>query len=264
LYSRDAESLDDLREQNEALREKVEYWKGQTKRTERQTLRQADINRMARNLIKSYGSELSVSDISADLKALGEYIVNGGEGGNELVYSEVRRRAVSIARGIVQNASALVKPSRSRYTGKSRHICAARAFPSRIRETYRISTTSASATSAASPSQRTDCLWMWRTWSSRPYLEKATFPSDITHPTDQLLHIAELLDGMRPIYENPHSYYMAEAVDTARTTSSTSSSAKTSAQTPPTFADRQAAKLSEQKARGQARLENSENRKMSA
>lgn len=45
-----------LKAENAELRRRVEYWKGQTQRTKQASVRQTDVNRFARQLIKRYGS----------------------------------------------------------------------------------------------------------------------------------------------------------------------------------------------------------------
>lgn len=107
--SRELESLEELRQQNVALQKQVEYWKGQTKRTTRETatLRQADIDKLARRIVKDYSSTLKAEDIVDPLKKLGEYILRDGDGRNELTWPAVKEQAVNIARDIAQNATTL-------------------------------------------------------------------------------------------------------------------------------------------------------------
>lgn len=64
-FSQDLAELDDLRKENERLRKQADYWKGQLRRTtpETRTLRQADVDKLAKNLVKQYGSTLSAADL---------------------------------------------------------------------------------------------------------------------------------------------------------------------------------------------------------
>ena len=82
-----------LQEENAILRERVEYWKGQTRRTQRVTTDKKAVARAARELIRSYNSDVSAEEISGDLQSLYDYIASGRDGNNELTYSEARRRS---------------------------------------------------------------------------------------------------------------------------------------------------------------------------
>lgn len=246
-YSRDPQSIKELREQNEELREKVSYWKWQTKRTERATLRQGDIDKLARTVIKSYESELEVSDINAELKALGEYIVNGEENGNELTFSEVKHRAVGIARDVIQNAYSLVNNEEAdTYRDIKAYFRGTKlAFndKSDIADYNDFRKRNFGRLTIARDGLPVDVAYQELT----ELYGEGYFPSDIINPADQLLHIADLLDGMRPIYENPHSYYMAEAIEYCANEIIDGLISEGVRQTPPTFADRQAAKLDKAK-----------------
>ena len=69
-----------LKAENAELRRRVEYWKGQTQRTKQATVRQANVNRFARQLIKRYGSTADQATIRQALQEMGDYLVqNNGE-----------------------------------------------------------------------------------------------------------------------------------------------------------------------------------------
>ena len=93
-----------LREENDLLRERVEYWRGQTRRTKRVTTDKKAVTRAARELIRSYGADLETTDISGELQSLYDYIASGYDGSDELTYTEARRRAEAIARKLVESA----------------------------------------------------------------------------------------------------------------------------------------------------------------
>ncbi len=42
-------------------------------------------------------------------------------------------------------------------------------------------------------------------------LGEGIFPSDITHPADQLIHMKEMVQALKPVFENPNSRSMGEA-----------------------------------------------------
>ncbi len=99
-----AQELAALKRENESLRERVEYWRGQTRRSKGVTTDRASVSKAADALVKDYGAEISGSDIAGDLQSLYDYIAGGGDGKNELTYTEARRRADAIAERIAESA----------------------------------------------------------------------------------------------------------------------------------------------------------------
>ena len=71
-FSREPETLNELRRQNRELKKRVDYWKGQTQRTKVKTVRQSDVNRLAREVIDMSESDLKPQDITERLSKLGE------------------------------------------------------------------------------------------------------------------------------------------------------------------------------------------------
>lgn len=270
-FSRKVVSFDDLREENRLLKgrldelkgvekqaaskaKQAEYWKGQTKRTTQPTLRQEDVDKLAKRLIRDYDGTVSAKDISAELKALGEFIMRGGDGKNELTWTEVKDRAVSIARNIVESAQALADDGEAEIYREIRSLLRKQriAFNDQgdIADYGDFRKRNMGKFILAKDGLPIDVLW----GELNSTYGEGYFPSDITHPADQLVHLAELLDDLRPVYENPHSRYMAEAVEYLANDIVDSLIDESVRQTPPTFADRQAAKLSEQKAKDAQRL----------
>ena len=93
-----------LQEENASLRERVEYWRGQTRRTTPGQVDKKAVDRAARDLIRDFDSTLNAADISGDLLSLYNYMGTGREGNDELTYTEARRRADEIARRVVESA----------------------------------------------------------------------------------------------------------------------------------------------------------------
>lgn len=102
--SENAADIAALQEENARLRERVNYWRGQTRRTTPGEVDQKAVNRAARDLIRDFDATIDAADISGDLLSLYNYMGTGREGGNELTYTEARRRANDIARKIVESA----------------------------------------------------------------------------------------------------------------------------------------------------------------
>lgn len=93
-----------LKAENAELRRRVEYWKGQTQRTKQATVRQADVNRFARQLIKRYGSTADQAYIRQALQEMGDYLVQND--GEALDYNQLRQMAVTVAAELVATAEA--------------------------------------------------------------------------------------------------------------------------------------------------------------
>lgn len=102
--SENAADIAALQEENTRLRERVNYWRGQTRRTTPGEVDQKAVNRAARELIRDFDSTISAADISGDLLSLYNYMGTGREGNDELTYTEARRRADNIARRVVESA----------------------------------------------------------------------------------------------------------------------------------------------------------------
>ncbi|MCD8007581.1 MAG: hypothetical protein LUF68_01335 [Clostridiales bacterium] len=66
-----------LQKENDRLKERLEKAKGQVKRTTaaQRGVRSEDTRRLARSLVKEYGSQADVQTVADSLKALGDYLV---------------------------------------------------------------------------------------------------------------------------------------------------------------------------------------------
>ena len=98
-----------LKAENAELRRRVEYWKGQTQRTKQATVRQADVNRFARQLIKRYGSTADQDYIRQALQEMGDYLVQNN--GEALDYNQLHQMAVTVAAELVATAEATEEKS---------------------------------------------------------------------------------------------------------------------------------------------------------
>lgn len=99
-----AQEIAALKRENESLKERVEYWKGQTRRSQGVTTDRKSVQKAADALVKDYGAEISGSDIAGDLQSLYDYIASGKDGNDELTYAEARRRSDAIAERIAESA----------------------------------------------------------------------------------------------------------------------------------------------------------------
>ena len=101
-----AQELAALKRENETLRERVDYWKGQTRRSDGVRTDSKSVEKAAKELTRRYGAEIEGSEIAGDLASLYDYIARGGDETGELTYTEARSRADSIAQRIAESAIA--------------------------------------------------------------------------------------------------------------------------------------------------------------
>lgn len=239
-------------EENQLLRERVEYWKGQTRKTKRVTTDKKAVEQSARELIHSYGSDLAVDDISGDLQSLYDYIASGYDGKNELTYTEARRRAEAIARQLVGKAVAADTELYDQYSDLRNYLRTTKLIVSeadshnipdygawRKQRFGRLNLTRGDVTNIDQVYEDLSERWP-EFFNSQREISTA----------DQLLRIAEVADTLYDITEyNPFSEYMEQAVDGAA--NEVMEIFFDLPQTRKTFADRQAMKLQEAKAKGQ-------------
>ena len=101
-----AQELAALKRENETLRQRVDYWKGQTRRSEGVRTDSKSVQQAAKKLVKDYGAEIDSSEVAGDLASLYDYIARGGDETGELTYTEARSRADAIAQRIAESAIA--------------------------------------------------------------------------------------------------------------------------------------------------------------
>lgn len=101
-----AQEIAALKRENETLRERVDYWKGQTRRSDGVRTDSKSVAKTANELTKRYGAEIEGSEIAGDLANLYDYIARGGDESGELTYTEARSRADAIAQRIAESAIA--------------------------------------------------------------------------------------------------------------------------------------------------------------
>lgn len=245
-----------IQRRNGKLQEGRDYWQGQTRRTQRVTTDKKAVTAAAKQLIQNYGADIAVKDIQGDLQSLYDYIASGYDGKDELTYTEARRRAEDIAETLVSNAVAVDSDMYDAYSdlrdylrttkiiyGKEYHGDIADYGDFRKRQFGRLNLGSEGHTNIDQVYQELSSRW-----------PEFFSEQEQTHPTDQLLHIVEVLDGISEINEyNPFSRYMDQAVTGAA--NEIMETFFDLPQTRKTFADRQALKLENAKAKGREQVQ---------
>lgn len=245
-----------IQRRNGKLQESRDYWQGQTRRTQRVTTDKKAVTAAAKQLIQNYGADIAVKDIQGDLQSLYDYIASGYDGKDELTYTEARRRAEDIAETLVSNAVAVDSDMYDAYSdlrdylrttkiiyGKEYHGDIADYGGFRKRQFGRLNLGSEGHTNIDQVYQELSSRW-----------PEFFSEQEQTHPTDQLLHIVEVLDGISEINEyNPFSRYMDQAVTGAA--NEIMETFFDLPQTRKTFADQQALKLENAKAKGREQVQ---------
>ena len=245
-----------IQRRNGKLQESRDYWQGQTRRTQRVTTDKKAVTAAAKQLIQNYGADIAVKDIQGDLQSLYDYIASGYDGKDELTYTEARRRAEDIAETLVSNAVAVDSDMYDAYSdlrdylrttkiiyGKEYHGDIADYGDFRKRQFGRLNLGSEGHTNIDQVYQELSSRW-----------PEFFSEQEQTHPTDQLLHIVEVLDGISEINEyNPFSRHMDQAVTGAA--NEIMETFFDLPQTRKTFADRQALKLESAKAKGREQVQ---------
>lgn len=245
-----------IQRRNGKLQESRDYWQGQTRRTRRVTTDKKAVTAAAKQLIQNYGADIAVKDIQGDLQSLYDYIASGYDGKDELTYTEARRRAEDIAQTLVSNAVAVDSDMYDAYSdlrdylrttkiiyGKEYHGDIADYGDFRKRQFGRLNLGSEGHTNIDQVYQELSSRW-----------PEFFSEQEQTRPTDQLLHIVEVLDGISEINEyNPFSHYMDQAVTGAA--NEIMETFFDLPQTRKTFADQQALKLENAKAKGREQVQ---------
>lgn len=117
-----AQEIAALKRENESLKERVEYWKGQTRRSQGVTTDRKSVQKAADALVKDYGAEISGSDIAGDLQSLYDYIASGKDGRDELTYAEARRRSDAIAERIAESTVEVDDRAYKEYAGLRKYL----------------------------------------------------------------------------------------------------------------------------------------------
>ena len=235
----------------EIFEKQLAYQRKQTKRTEKKTVREDDVRKLAHSLIERNGSDISVDSISTELQSLGDYIVNGGENG-VLDFETLQNMAAPIAEKIADNAWTIsnfdelrtIKDIKTYLRGETLFISETDSRDIRDYNSFRKKNFGRFNISK-SDGIPVDVAYAELSES----FGEGLFPSSITHPANQLVRISEVFDDMQPAYENKYAGFEKEAETYIAADIVNGILDETVRQTPPTFADRADARLSAEKAK---------------
>ncbi len=239
-------------EEIDLLRERVEYWKGQTKRTKRVTTDKKAVKRAVRKLIDTYGADLDAQDfakLEADLQRLYDDIANSGsDEKSAFSYDDAQRKAASIARVLIENAVETNSELYDTYANLRDYL---RTTPLSLGREYHSDITQGYSAFRKQNFGRLKLVNgatnIDKIFDEMSDLWPEFFDSDVhTTPPDQLMRIGEVMDEIYTISErNPYSHHTMEAVSDA--SAEIMEMFFDLPQTRATFADRQARKLTQAK-----------------
>ena len=184
--------------------------------------RQSDARKLAKALAQEHGSKADVDALAKELKALGDYILQTET--DKLSEDEIKNRARSIARDIVESASEQISIDDGTYSEiadniKGRKLSIDEAFLGeldqaggydRFRKSLfgRLTIAKRESNSRESREDYTS-VDQFYTDMQNTY-GKAFFP-DVANEGEQVQILAQMLDAGQPMEVNPYEQYMGEA-----------------------------------------------------
>ena len=231
----------------------MDYWRGQLRQTDPRSrpVRQEDLDRVARALAKQYGG-MKAEEISKELKLAADLLVQDSAG--NLEFDTVKGLVYPLAQRLVQNATVKNDAMYQQYSDLRKYLRETKinvprnlwseldevggydAF--RKRNMGRLNLSSASGLGVDVAFH--ELAEQYPEWFNE---------AQTAHPADQLILMADVLDGLQPVYENPYTGWMDVAVEQVGNEIVDTLLSEELRQVPPTFADRQAEKLEAELAR---------------
>lgn len=235
----------DLAKENARQKEIIEHLREQMKTSDTVHTDRAGVARLAKTLLSEYDSRYASKDLTAELQAVYDIIANTR--GSDADFTKIQKMARAVAGHILEQSAVLNDTTAQDYRDLRAYLKdtaltlseADRAdvaggyneFRKAHMGTVRLKTGGMPVDAA------------YQELSER--FGEGLFPADITHPADQLTQIADVLDSLKPVYENPYSANLNEV--TTYLADDILERFFDVPQAKPTFADRQAEKLTQEK-----------------
>lgn len=246
LVARELKTRDSLAKENAMLRDRVEYWRGQTRRTEEATTDPKAVREAAKNIIKQTGSSIGVDEVTGRLQELYDGIARATSE-NGLSQEDIWKHAYDLAHDILDDVSVREDTMYREYEDLRRYFKGQQLV---------VSAADRGEIPDFGDFRRRNMGRMRlkngeRTNVDQVYAELSELYPEFfdqnreSQPSDQLYRIADVLDAVYSVNEyNPNAQYMREA------TQSVSNEILEQFFDLPqqrTFADRQAKKYDQQK-----------------
>ena len=210
LVARELKTRDSLAKENAMLRDRVEYWRGQTQRTKEATTDPKAVREAARAIIEQTSSNLDVDEVAGRLQELYDGIARG----NEASYSEIRAQAEQLASDIVSDATAVDDEQYREYEDlrkyfKNQQLVVSAADRGEIPDFGDFRRRNMGRMRLKN-GERTNVDQVYAELSE---LYPEFFDQNReSQPSDQLYRIADVLDAVYSVNEyNPNAQYMREA-----------------------------------------------------
>jgi len=200
-----AAAMRSLQQENKAMKELVEYWKGQARRTTDtdRTVMPEDTRRLARNLLQEHGSEANTNRVADALQRLGNYMVSSDS--NDLDFKRIMSEARGTAREIIDSAYLFSDASREIREEIRDYL---RSTKLKISEELRGDTTDLAdfrrrnmgTLRLANDGLDIDVAYM----ELADRFGEGLFPPDVTAHSDMLNQILNALERVQPSYERTY------------------------------------------------------------
>ena len=205
------ESYAELRRQNEELRRRAEYWKGQTRTTKEATVRKADTDALARRLTEELHNTDAADTVKEELKRMGDYIVQTD--GQELSYAELKDWASAIADHILSGSEAEIESGME--DARRELLDYLKSNKLKINEREMLDLPEGWKREHRRIRFGKDGLPIDTAWMElQEKFGEGAFPSTITSQSDMLFHIADMERAWQPVRGNPFENYMGEMRET--------------------------------------------------
>lgn len=193
-----------LASRNRALEQRVQELKGEMRISKEPSVVARDVKKLGRETIRKYGSDVKYGDIQADMEALGKAVMK-----RDVSMADLMPYARNAATAIVDNTTELtehgaelleikdyLKRQKILFNGEMDHY---NEFRKRYMGTLKLN---------KSEGLPVDTMYAEMT----EMFGEGYFPSDVYTEADKLQQIADVLDSMDSIYENPFDSYRDAAI----------------------------------------------------
>lgn len=213
LVARELKTRDSLAKENAMLRDRVEYWRGQTRRTEEATTDPKAVREAAKNIIKQTGSSIGVDEVTGRLQELYDGIARATSE-NGLSQEDIWKHAYDLAHDILDDVSVREDTMYREYADLRRYFKGKQLV---------VSAADRGEIPDFGDFRRRNMGRMRlkngeRTNVDQVYAELSELYPEFfdqnreSQPSDQLYRIADVLDAVYSVNEyNPNAQYMREA-----------------------------------------------------
>lgn len=213
LVARELKTRDSLAKENAMLRDRVEYWRGQTRRTEEATTDPKAVREAAKNIIKQTGSSIGVDEVAGRLQELYDGIARATSE-NGLSQEDIWKHAYDLAHDILDDVSVSEDTMYREYEDLRRYFKGQQLV---------VSAADRGEIPDFGDFRRRNMGRMRlkngeRTNVDQVYAELSELYPEFfdqnreSQPSDQLYRIADVLDAVYSVNEyNPNAQYMREA-----------------------------------------------------